>query len=98
MSDLDNVFTQYPNIAAAPTLADLHALAKQKKVSLEAVKKDERLVKYKSIDRYGDISLIQNPAAWEYDEKTKSYIRPLPLKIGNIRKIAPTSSKSDIMW
>lgn len=98
MSDLDNVFMEYPNISTAPSLADLQALAIVKKVSMEAVKKDERLVRYKSIDRYGDVSLIQNPAAWEYDEKTKSYIRPQPYKLGNIRKIASTSSKSDIMW
>jgi hypothetical protein len=98
MSQLNSVLSQYPNITSAPSLADLQALAIQKRLSIEAIKKDERLVKYKTIDRYGDVYVIQNPAAWEYDLERKAFIWPLPIKIGNINQMSPAAPKAGIIW
>lgn len=98
MNQLNSVLSQYPSITAAPSLADLQALAIKKRLPIEAIKKDERLIKYKSIERNGDIYLIQNPAAWEYDVERKAFIRPLPFKIGNIHQMSPAAPKTGIIW
>jgi hypothetical protein len=93
-SILDTVLLEYESIAQAPTMAELEKQARDEKIGLQAKIMMEREKRYKSVDRFGVVFLIQNPAVWETDPVRKAKIMPTPIKQGKIQDLTGDRSFS----
>lgn len=85
MGDIDltiisRVLFDVKKISEAPDRTVLEDRARTRDVPFEIVRKEEAKIKYKAIETLsGDIYLIQNPAAWRFDEVNGgTYYRPKP--------------------